>query len=114
MVPYGSDLAKIDIPMTSITGYFDDAQISALQYLKQHLANGRAPEHYLVIGPYDHLGTHARHKDENLRGYAIDPVAQIDSLELKLRFMDYVLKGAPKPALLANAINYEVMGANVW
>ena len=28
--------------------------------------------------------------------------------------MDYVLKGQPKPALLKNNINYEVMGANVW
>ena len=28
--------------------------------------------------------------------------------------MDYVLKGKPKPALLENNINYEVMGANVW
>ena len=28
--------------------------------------------------------------------------------------MDYVLKGRPKPALLENNINYEVMGANLW
>ncbi len=28
--------------------------------------------------------------------------------------MDYVLKGKPKPALLKDNINYEVMGANVW
>ena len=67
---------------------------------KQHLARGRDPEHYLVIGPYDHLGTHWRKKPEVLREYTIDPVAQIDSQELKLEFMDYVLKGKPKPALL--------------
>ena len=41
-------------------------------------------------------------------------MAQIDSAELKLEFMDYVLKGKPKPALLKNNVNYEVMGANVW
>ena len=28
--------------------------------------------------------------------------------------MDYVLKGKPKPGLLDNNVNYEVMGANVW
>ena len=56
MVPYKSDFAHIDIPVLTITGYYDDGQISALQYLKQHLAYGRNPEHYLVIGPYDHAG----------------------------------------------------------
>jgi len=114
MVPYERDFAHVDIPVLSITGYFDDAQISALRYLEQHVATGRNPEHYLVIGPYDHVGTHARKKPEVLNEYTIDPVAQVDSQELKLEFMDYVLKGKPKPALLMDKINYEVMGANVW
>jgi len=114
MVPYENDFAHVNIPVLTITGYYDDGQISALHYMKQHLAHGRNPEHYLVIGPYDHLGTHARKKPEVVRDYNIDPVAQIDSQELKLEFMDYVLKGKPKPALLKDKINYEVMGANVW
>ena len=114
MVPYEGDFARIGIPVLSITGYYDDAQISVMQYFKQHMQYGRNPEHYLVIGPYDHLGTHWRKKPETLRGYTIDPVAQIDSQELKLQFMDYVLRGKPKPALLSNTVNYEVMGANVW
>jgi putative CocE/NonD family hydrolase len=114
MVPYKSDFAHVNIPVLTITGYYDDAQISALQYFKQHTELGRNAEHYLVIGPYDHLGTHWRKKPEVLRGYTIDPVAQIDSQELKLQFMDYVLRGKPKPALLSNTVNYEVMGANVW
>jgi putative CocE/NonD family hydrolase len=114
MVPYKGDFAHINIPVLSITGYYDGAQISALQYFKQHTALGRNPEHYLVIGPYDHLGTHARKKAEVLNEYTIDPVAQFDSQELKLQFMDYVLRGKPKPAMLSNTVNYEVMGANVW
>jgi putative CocE/NonD family hydrolase len=114
MVPYENDFSRIRIPVLSITGYYDDAQISALQYFKQHTSRNRDPEHYLVIGPYDHFGTHARRKSEVLRDYRIDPVAQIDSQELKLAFMDYVLRGKPKPALLENTVNYEVMGANVW
>jgi uncharacterized protein len=114
MVPYKGDFARVNIPVLTITGYYDDGQISALQYLKQHFTFGRNPEHYLVIGPYDHLGTHWSKKPEVLREYTIDPVAQIDSQELKLQFMDYVLRGKPKPALLKNNINYEVMGANVW
>ncbi|HYJ40972.1 MAG TPA: CocE/NonD family hydrolase [Steroidobacteraceae bacterium] len=114
MVPYEGDFARINIPVLSITGYYDDGQISALEYMKQHLAHARNPEHYLVIGPYDHFGASARTKPEVLREYTIDPVAQLDSQELKLAFMDYVLKGKPKPALLKDKINYEVMGANLW
>jgi putative CocE/NonD family hydrolase len=114
MVPYEGDFAHVNIPVLTITGYYDDAQISALQYFNQHVQFGRSPEHYVVMGPYDHLGTHARKKVEVLNGYSIDPVAQIDSQELKLQFMDYVLRGKPKPALLSNTVNYEVMGANVW
>jgi putative CocE/NonD family hydrolase len=114
MVPYQREFSHVRIPVLTITGYYDDAQISALAYMKQHLRYGREPEHYLVIGPYDHVGTHARRKPETLRDYTIDPVAQMDSAELKLQFMDYVLKGKARPALLENNVNYEVMGANVW
>jgi uncharacterized protein len=114
MVPYENEYARIGIPVLSITGYYADGQISALQYFKQHMARGREPEHYLVIGPWDHLGTHGRRKDAVLRGYTIDPVAHVDSQDLKLQFMDYVLRGKPKPALLKNTVNYEVMGANLW
>lgn len=114
MVPYGNEFARIDIPVLTITGYYDDAQISALQYFKEHVARARDPEHYVVIGPYDHLGTHAGQKPAELRGYTLDPVAQMDSHALKLGFMDYVLSGKPKPALLADRVNYEMMGANEW
>ena len=114
MVPYGGDFAHINIPVLTITGYYDDAQISALQYLKEHNKSRLHPEHYLVIGPYDHFGTHARNKPEVLRGYPIDAAARIDSQELKLAFMDYVLRGRHKPELLTDRINYEVMGANEW
>ena len=114
MVPYGHDFAQIGIPVLTITGYYDDAQISALHYLREHVAHRPDAEHYLVIGPYDHFGTHADKKPAELRGYRIDPVAQFSTPELKLQWMDYVLKGTPKPAELVSKVNYEVMGANVW
>ena len=49
-----------------------------------------------------------------LRGYAIDPVAQLDTLDLTFDWFDYILKGAQKPDLLKDKINYQVMGANAW
>ncbi len=114
MVPYGKEFARIDIPVLTITGYYDDGQVSALQYYTEHTKWRRKAEHYVVIGPYDHFGSHARQKPAVLRDYSIDPSAHIDSNELKLAFMDYVLRGAPKPAFLADRINYQVMGADEW
>ncbi len=113
-VPYGREFERIDIPVLSITGYYDDAQASVLQYFTEHYAHRRDAEHYLVVGPYDHFGTHAREKPAVLRDYPIDAGAQFDSAELKLAFMDHVLRGAPLPAMLADRVNYQVMGADEW
>jgi putative CocE/NonD family hydrolase len=85
-----------------------------VQYLKEHVKRRRGAEHYLVIGPYDHFGTHSRNKPANLRDYEIDAAAKFDSQELKMGFMDYVLRGGDKPKLLEENINYQVMGANEW
>jgi len=114
MVPYREDFAHINIPVLTITGYYDDGQGSALNYLKDHYRYNPRASHYLVIGPYDHLGTQRAHKDDVLRGYPIDPVAQYDTPQLTFDWFDYILRGAKKPALLQDRINYEVMGANVW
>lgn len=114
MVPYGKDFESIDIPVLNITGYYDDGQISALRYFEEHMKRRPDAEHYLVVGPYDHFGTHAAEKPPVLREYTLDKVAMIDSQELKLAFMDYVLKGAPKPPLLRDRVNFQTMGADEW
>ena len=114
MVPYKGDFAHVDIPVLTITGYYDDGQISALEYVKEHQRFNPRAQDYLVIGPYDHFGTHRTSKSDVLRGYAIDPVAQFSTPELVYEWMDYVMRGAAKPQLLRGRINYEVMGANEW
>jgi putative CocE/NonD family hydrolase len=114
MVPYKEEFAKINIPVLTITGYYDDGQQSALHYLKQHYKYNKHASHYLLIGPYDHFGAQRSRKDSILRGYTIDPVAQIDTPEIAFQWMDYVMRGGRKPELLKDKINYEVMGANEW
>lgn len=49
-----------------------------------------------------------------LRGYAIDPAAQFSTPDLVHDWMDSIFHGKPKPALLQDKINFEVMGANLW
>jgi len=50
----------------------------------------------------------------NIQGYELDPIADLDIGELRYDWFNYVFKGAPKPTLLADRVNFEVMGANVW
>jgi len=114
MLPYKADFARIDIPMLVVDGYYDDGQISGLALFDDLNRYNPRAESYLVIGPWDHLGTQHRVKDAVLRGYRIDPVAQVDTPKLTFDWFDYVLHGKPRPALVRDRVNYEVMGANVW
>jgi putative CocE/NonD family hydrolase len=120
MIPYRQEFARIDIPVLTTTGFYDDAQIGALYYFIQHHEYAAGARHYLLIGPYDHIrgqrGTISRLGNPLtvLRGYETDPVAQIDLGELRYQWFDFIFKGAPKPAVLQDKVNYEVMGANEW
>ncbi len=114
MAPYGAEFAKIRIPVLQIAGYFDPAQIAALYYLSQHSRYHAKAEHYLVIGPYGHHGAVAAWKPPHFNGYAIDAVAQFDTVEMTYQWFDYVMKGGRKPELLKDKVNFEVMGANTW
>lgn len=113
MVPTPEEYSQINIPVLSTTGYYDGAQIGALRYLRLHTKYNKNADHYFVIGPYDHWGGQ-RKPAANLMGYSIDPVAEISMEELAFQWLDYILKNKPKPALLKNKINYQVMGTNVW
>jgi uncharacterized protein len=113
MVPYRNEYSKVNIPVLSITGYYDDGQISALHYLKEHYKYNKKADHYLVIGPYDHFGAQAGGTPV-LRDYTVDSVALIDTREITYEWLNHILRGGKKPAIIENKINYEVMGANVW
>ena len=72
------------------------------------------PNTPMPIGPYNHIGAQ-RSAWDVLRGYKIDPVANIDiGHVLRYQWFDYVLRGGPRPPLLQDKVNYEVMGANQW
>lgn len=114
MTPHGREFATLDIPVLTITGYFDDGQQSALDYLRRHLAQRPEAEHVLLIGPWGHEGAQASRKPAMHNGYAIDPVAMVDTPEITFQWMDHLFRGAPKPDLLRDRVNYQVMGTNAW
>jgi uncharacterized protein len=115
-VPYKQEFSRINIPILTITGYYDDDQLGAMYYFNQHHLYNKNPDHYLVIGPYDHDGAQGYPLEPPpvLKGYKIDSVAQISIMDLIFQWFDYTLKGASKPDLLQDKINFEVMGANRW
>ncbi len=113
MVPTPAEYSKINIPVLSTTGYYDGSQIGAIQYFKLHTKYNKKANHYFVIGPYDHWGGQRR-PAKNLMGYEIDSVANISMMNLAYDWLDYVLKGKPKPELLKDKVNYQVMGTNEW
>lgn len=120
MIPFRDEFARIDIPVLTTTGYYDDGQIGALYYVDEHYRHRPDAQHYLVIGPYDHVrgqrGTVGRLGDAmtELRGYRLDPVSQLDIGALRYQWFDYVFKRGVKPAVLKDRINFQVMGANTW
>ena len=121
MIPYGRQFERIGIPVLQTAGYYYGGPGAAMHYLTEHYKYNPRANHYLLIGPYDHF--QAQRGVVNalgdtatvLSGYEIDPVARIDIVnDLLYQWFDYVLKHGPKPALLVDRINYEVVGANRW
>jgi len=113
MVPYDKELAKIDIPVLTVTGYYGMGEAGALYYFNEQHRLDPSANHTLLVGPYDD-GVTQHGVSAIVRGYAVDPAAFVDLRELRYQWFDSVLKGTPMPALLKDRVNYEVMGANEW
>jgi uncharacterized protein len=113
MLPDERQLAALGIPVLETTGYFATEEIGTLYYFSEHLRANPKADHTLLIGPFDE-GAPEEGPAANLRGYGLDAAALIDLRALRYQWFDSVLKGSPRPALLADRVNYEVMGANAW
>lgn len=113
--PKASDYATVDIPILTITGYFDGDQRGALRYYREFMANASASakqRFYLLMGPWDHPGT--RHPSQELGGLTFDKKSVLDIDQLHIDFFNWVLKGGKRPAILSDRVNYYVMGAGEW
>ena len=106
--------AKVNVAVLQTAGYYFGGPGAAPYYFSEHHKYNPRAEHYLVIGPYDHFRAQSGPDTNVIAGYHLDPVAMVDLRELRYQWFDYIFKNAPKPALFQSAVNYEVMGANVW
>jgi len=112
MSPYRADYARITIPVLTIDGYYGDS--TAIGYFNDLQRYNPAARNYLVAGPWDHFGSQGRSKPAVLRGYRVDPAARIDTWKLTFDWLDFVMQEKPRPVLVSNRVNYEVMGENRW
>lgn len=114
MVPHAEDYKRIDIPVLTITGYFEGGQISALHYLHEHYKYNPKANHSLLIGPYNHWSAQNTPRSHH-SNYALDPVALEKNTEtIVFSWFDHVLRGKEAPKLVQDKVNYQVMGTNQW
>ena len=114
MLPYQSDYAKINIPVLSVTGYFDGGQISAIDFLTRHYKYNKNANHSLLIGPYGHHTAQGIPRSHH-SNYKLDEIAlEKDTEEITFSWFDHVLYGKAKPELVKSRVNYQLMGSNTW
>src|SRR6185437_14609018 len=113
--PMAADYAAMRFPILTATGYFDDDQPGALRYYHGYVAHAPAAESdrsFIVIGPWDHFGT--QRPEKTIMGLAIPDAAVLDMDKLRADWFDWVLGRAPRPSLLADRVNYFMLGADEW
>jgi putative CocE/NonD family hydrolase len=115
MVPAPEQYAKLDLPILTITGQYDGDQPGALEYYQRHARHGPAKafaQHYLLLGPWDHLGT--RTPTQSVGGLTFSPISMVDMNLLHKDWYDWTLKGASRPPVLRSPILYYVTGKERW
>lgn len=117
MTPTAQEFSQIHIPILTTTGFFDDDQQGAIHYYNMHNKYGKkesVKEHYLFIGPFDHIGGQGGRRRNFIAPYTIDTAAMIDQKQLVLDWFNYTLKGGKKPGFLEDRIAVFAMGENKW
>jgi putative CocE/NonD family hydrolase len=113
--PKPESYARMNFPVLTATGFYDDDQPGALRYYRQYVANAPAAAVAalrLVIGPWDHGGTQDPQK--TIDGVAIPESAVVDMQKLHADWYDFALGRGPIPALLRHPVAYFMLGADEW
>ena len=113
--PTPRQMAKIDLPILSVTGHYDGDQPGALAYYDDHMreaSDAAKARHYLVIGPWDHGGT--RTPNAEVGGLVFGEASLLDMNALHKAWYDWTLKDGPKPKFLKDRVAWYVTGEEAW
>lgn len=115
--PTPEQYAALDLPILTVTGYFDGDQPGAMRYYREHMAHGdpgAVDDHFLLLGPWDHPGT--RQPRSEVGGLTFPDNAAVDMDQIQIDWLDWMLNDADRPGLLRDRVTYYVMGegANEW
>ena len=112
-LPFEAELAQVDIPVLTLTGYYSAAQTAALHYFAEHRRHAPDADHALLIGPYDERSIE-RGVSAAVRGLPLDAAARIDATDVRYAWFAHVLAGAERPVLPRAGVSYELTGADEW
>ncbi len=113
--PDSAGYRRVNMPLLSVTGYFDFFNRGTLRYYREHMEHGSEQstrQHYLLIGPWDHGGT--RQPETEVGGLTFADTAAIDITGLTLQWYDWTLREGPKPEMLKDRVVYYVMEKGQW
>ena len=113
--PSADQYARLQLPILTITGSYDDDQPGALEHYKQHIRHASPADrarHYLIIGPWDHAGT--RTPRAEFGGLKVGTASLVDLPKLHLEWYAWTMQNGPKPEFLKKPVAYYVMGAERW
>jgi hypothetical protein len=113
--PTVEQYARLDIPILTITGCYDDDQPGALEHYKRHMQHASPAaraRHFLVIGPWDHARTAQPCAD--FGGMKVGPASAINLNKLHVEWYAWTMQGGPRPEFLRRPVAYYVAGADEW
>ncbi len=108
-------IAQHAVPTLSITGMYDDSSGGTLDNWRRFTAH--APAHvversHLVVGPWDHMGTHFG--DGRVGELQFADEATVPLAELRRDFLRHVLHDGPPSEFLRDRVTYYLTGAERW
>jgi len=113
--PTSEQYAKLQLPILTITGMYDDDQPGALAHYSRYMraaSPAARARHYLVIGPWDHPGT--RTPKQEFMGMKFGPESLVDLPQLHLDWYRFTMEGGPRPEFLRKPVAYYVSGSEHW
>lgn len=113
--PTAEQYGKIQIPILTITGIYDDDQPGALDHYRRHMRGGPSgfpDRHYLIMGPWDHSGTRTPRLE--VGGVRLGHASLLNLPRLHAEWYLWTAGEGERPEFLKKPVAYYVTGAEQW